>query len=123
MLTQYGAIGLFLVASTLFALVVIALPSLLRRTGLVPHKPNPVKDDTYECGMPTVGRSWVQFNFRYYFYALMLIVFDVLVIFLYPWAVQVKALGWFGLGAVAVFMAILFTGYLYAWKKRVLQWQ
>ena len=123
MLTDYGYIALFLVAATLFAMVVVLLPAVLRRPGLVPHKPDRVKTDTYECGMPTVGRSWVQFNFRYYFYALMLIVFDVLVIFLYPWAVQVKALGWFGFAAVLVFMVILFTGYLYAWKKRALEWQ
>ena len=61
----------------------------------MPRKPDPVKSATYKCGMETVGRSWVQFNFRYYFYALTLIVLDVLVIFLYPWAAEFKQLGMF----------------------------
>ena len=95
----------------------------LTRIGWVRRKPNPVKNDTYECGLRTIGRSWVQFNFRYYFYALLFVLFDVLVIFLYPWAVGIRKLGLSAFVAVSIFVAILLVGYLYAWKKRALEWQ
>jgi NADH-quinone oxidoreductase subunit A len=95
----------------------------LTRLGIVRRKPDPVKNDTYECGLRTIGRTWVQFNFRYYYYALLFVLFDILVIFLYPWAVTLRALGVSGLVIMAIFVAILLVGYLYAWKKRALEWQ
>ena len=64
MLANYGYIGLFLVVAILFAVTLLLLPFLLRFIGIVPHKPNPIKSSTYECGMETVGKSWVQFYFR-----------------------------------------------------------
>ena len=70
-----------------------------------------------------MGRSWVQFNFRYYFYALLLIALDVLVIFLYPWAVEIRQLELYGFFVMLVFIIITITGYIYAWKKKVLEWQ
>ncbi len=89
----------------------------------MPKKPNPVKASTFECGMETIGRSWVQFNFRYYFYALILIALDVMVVFLYPWAVDLRQLGVFGFTAALIFIAIIVVGYIYAWRKGVLEWQ
>jgi NADH-quinone oxidoreductase subunit A len=65
----------------------------------------------------------VQFNFRYYFFALVFVALDVLIVFLYPWAVSLRTLGYPGLVAVLVLMLIAIVGYLYAWKKRVLEWQ
>lgn len=123
MLSNYGLVALFLVASTLLAIAILLLPVILRLLKIVPRKPNKVKSQTYECGMETVGRSWVQFNFRYYFYALLLIALDVLVIFLYPWAVEIRQLELFGFVVMLIFILIIITGYIYAWKKKVLEWQ
>ena len=73
--------------------------------------------------METIGEAWVQFNFRYYFYALMFIVLAVLVVFLYPWAVELRQLGLFGFIAVLILIFILVVGYIYAWRKGVLEWK
>jgi len=73
--------------------------------------------------MTTIGKSWVQFNFRYYFYALVFIVLDVLVVFIYPWAVGLRQLGYFGLIAILIFIFIIVVGYTYAWRKKVLEWK
>jgi NADH-quinone oxidoreductase subunit A len=73
--------------------------------------------------METIGKTWVQFNFRYYFFAVLFVVLDVLTVFLYPWAVNLKGLGLFGLIAVAVFFVILMVGYIYAWLKGALEWK
>ena len=100
-----------------------SLPSLPKFMQVVPYNPSPVKDSPFECGMETIGRSWVQFNFRYYFYALVFIALDVLVVFLYPWAVQLRGLGFYGFFAVLIFIGIIIIGYLYAWKKKVLEWK
>ncbi len=123
MLTNYGYIALLLVVAVFFASSLILVPVLLRRFKIVPKKPNPVKASTFECGMETIGRSWVQFNFRYYFYALILIALDVMVVFLYPWAVDLRQLGVFGFTAALIFIAIIVVGYIYAWRKGVLEWQ
>ena len=90
---------------------------------IVPYNPNPVKSSTFECGMETIGKAWVQFNFRYYFYALMFIALDVLVVFLYPWAVDLRQLGFFGFIGVLIFISIIVVGYIYAWKRKVLEWK
>ena len=77
---------------------------------------------TYECGMETTGKTWVQFNFRYYFYALIFVTLDVMVVFLYPWAVQLKQLGTSALVSILIFIFIISIGYVYAWKKKALEW-
>jgi NADH-quinone oxidoreductase subunit A len=123
MLTDYGYIGLFLVVALLFAASMVLIPVLLRLIGMVPKKPNAVKNSTFECGMETIGKTLVRFNFRYYFYALMFIALDIMVLFLYPWAVGLRHLGYFGLVAILVFTALITVGYLYAWKKKVLEWK
>ena len=124
MLANYGYIGLFLVVAIFFAVTTILLPATLRFFGLiVPHNPNPIKSSPFECGMETTGKAWVQFNFRYYFYALMFLAVDVIVVFLYPWAVDLRSLGLFAFVPMLVFMAIIFVGVIYAWKKKVLEWK
>jgi NADH-quinone oxidoreductase subunit A len=123
MLAQFGYIGLFLIIGAGFILVTLGIPMLLTRLGVVPSKPSQVKQETYECGMETTGRSWVQFNFRYYIYALMLIVMDVLAVFLYPWAASLDDLGASGFFIVVFFLLIVTVGYVYAWKKKALEWQ
>ena len=123
MLENYGYIALFLLVALLFASFLILLPVILRLLKVVPKKPNPVKASPFECGMETIGRSWVQFNFRYYFYALLLIALDVMVVFLYPWAVELRQLGVFGFFAALIFILIIIVGYIYAWRKKALEWK
>ncbi|MEK7280897.1 MAG: NADH-quinone oxidoreductase subunit A [Chloroflexota bacterium] len=120
---SFGSIGLFLILALLFAVGTLSIPQILIRLNLIPRKPTPVKLSTYECGMETIGKTWVQFNFRYYFYALLFVIFDVEVIFLYPWAVAYKKLALFGLVEMLVFIGILVVGWLYAWKKGALEWK
>ena len=123
MLANYGYIGLFVVVAIFFALTTLLIPVTLRFLGIVPKKSNPIKSSTFECGMETIGRTWVQFNFRYYFYALMFITLDVLVVFLYPWAVGLRELGYFGFLVLFIFIFIIIVGYVYAWRKKVLEWK
>ena len=123
MLANYGYIGLFFIAAVLFTLLMVIIPVILRFIGLVPNKPNPIKNSIFECGMETVGKTWVQFNFHYYFYALVFLALDVLVVFLYPWAVNLRKLGIFSFIAVLILIAIIVVGYLYAWRKKVLEWK
>jgi NADH-quinone oxidoreductase subunit A len=122
-LTDFGYIGLFLIVAVLFTLLMIGIPIILRFLKVIPSNPNPVKNSPFECGVETIGKTWVQFNFRYYFYALIFIVLDVLVVFLYPWAVGLRQLGFFGFIAVLVLMAVILVGYMYAWRKKVLEWK
>jgi len=100
-----------------------SLPFPVRFSQIVPYNPNPVKSSTFECGMETIGKAWVQFNFRYYFYALMFIALDVLVVFLYPWAADLRQLGFFGFIGVLIFISIIVVGYIYAWRRKVLEWK
>jgi NADH-quinone oxidoreductase subunit A len=122
LLTEYAYVAYFLIAAVGFAVVAIGLPVLLRYFHVVPQKPNPAKYITYECGMETTGKTWIQFNFRYYFYALIFVTLDVMVVFLYPWAVQLKQLGTFALISILIFVFIIAIGYAYAWKKKALEW-
>lgn len=123
MLVDYGYIALFIIFTVLFAFLLVIIPIILRFLKIVPHHPNPIKDATFECGMETIGKTWVQFNFRFYFYALVFLALDVLVVFLYPWAVNLKELGYAGLIGVLILLFIVVVGYLYAWRKKVLEWK
>jgi NADH-quinone oxidoreductase subunit A len=123
LLQSYGYIALFLLVSLGFAGLMITLPVLLRKIGIIPSKPNAIKSSTVECGLETTGRSWVQFNPHYYFFALIAVALDVMLVFILPWAAGLKDLGRFALAAGAVFVAILLVGYIYAWRKDVLRWK
>ena len=83
---------------------------------------NPQKGQAYECGIPSKGTPYIQFNVGYYLFALLFLIFDVELIFLYPWAVVVKEIGMPALVEVSVFLFILFMGFLYAHKKGALKW-
>ena len=123
MLANYGYIGLFLIVAILFTVTTLLIPITLRLLKIVPSKPSTIKSSPFECGMETFGKTWVQFNFRYYFYALVFLILDVLVVFLYPWAVGLRELGYFGFIGVLILISIIIVGYIYAWKKRVLEWK
>jgi NADH:ubiquinone oxidoreductase subunit 3 (subunit A) len=112
-----------------FSLIVLLLSAVAFSAGgiavakfLVKGTKNPQKGQTYECGVPTQGPSWIQFNVGYYLFALIFLIFDVELIFLYPWAVVVKKLGMVAFGEIIVFLFILFMGFVYAHRKGALKW-
>lgn len=115
---SYADIGVFAILAIAFVwgnLLVVKL--------LSPNNPNSgEKLETYECGELPFEDAVVNFNIRYYIFALTFFVFDMEAIFLYPWAVVFGSLGAFGLLEMFVFLVILAVGLLYAWKKRVLKW-
>jgi NADH-quinone oxidoreductase subunit A len=123
LLTDYGYIAIFSLLAAGFAFTTILMPATLKRFKVIPYNPNPVKYTNFECGLETIGKTWVQFNFRYYSYALVFLTVDVLVVFLYPWAVTLRAIGYPGIVAIIILLAIVLTGYLYAWKKKALEWK
>ncbi|HLC30041.1 MAG TPA: NADH-quinone oxidoreductase subunit A [Dehalococcoidia bacterium] len=122
MLADYGPLLVLLIAALAFPIGGIFASWFLGVLRLRPNNPGPVKNDTYECGMETIGSSWVQFNFRYYTFALLFVVFDIEAVFLLPWAVYFRQLQLFGLIEMAIFILILVVGYVYAWRKRALEW-
>ena len=90
---------------------------------ITPGSKNAQKGEAYECGVETIGQSWIQFNVGYYLFALIFLIFDVELVFLYPWAVVVKSVGMVALVEIVIFLFILFLGFLYAHKKGALKWQ
>lgn len=102
--------------------IVFAAGGIITSKILVMSSYNPVKSQAYECGVPTIGSTWIQFNVGYYLFALIFLIFDVELVFLYPWAVVVKEMGWVALVEIVIFLFILFLGFLYAHKKGALKW-
>ena len=118
MLNNWLFVGLFLIV----AVAIPILPLVVARL-LAPRKPNAQKLETYECGMETVGDTWVQFKVQYYIYALVFLIFDVEIIFLYPWAVSFSPeMPFLGIMSVVLFILLLGGGLVYAWKKGALEW-
>ena len=115
---QYLFIGLL----TAVAIGLGVAPILLARL-IAPKKPGLSKQAPYECGLESSGDPWVQFKAQYYVYALLFVIFDVEVVFIYPWALIWRTLGPVALVEMALFLAILAVGLLYAWKRGVLEWQ
>jgi NADH-quinone oxidoreductase subunit A len=89
---------------------------------LGPKRPSAVKGEAFECGNPPSGSAWGRFSVRFYLTALLFLVFDVEVVFLYPWAVELRKLGMFGFVEALVFIAILAVGLIYAWQRGALDW-
>lgn len=117
MLTDWQFIGLFLVLSPIFPLAPVILNHFLG-----PRKPNPLKQSTYECGIETVGDSWIQFKVQYYIFALIFVVFDVEAVFLFPIAAAYDLMSLFAVFEVALFVIILAVGLAYAWRAGALEW-
>ena len=86
-------------------------------------KPSAIKLAPYECGMPLIGTAREQVSIKFYIIAMLFIVFDIEVVFLYPWAVMFRKLGVFGFYEMGVFVLILLVGYIYVWKKGALEWE
>jgi NADH:ubiquinone oxidoreductase subunit 3 (subunit A) len=117
MQSEWIYIGLFL----LIGIIVPIVPLVIARF-ISPHKSNPIKQSTYECGIETVGDSWVQFKAQYYIFALVFLVFDVETVFLFPWALTVNQLPLFVTMEGILFIGILVAGLVYAWRKGMLEW-
>lgn len=111
---------LIVVILTAIALVAIAL-GIAR--AISPRSYNPQKGEAYECGIPTRGKSWMQFKVGYYLFAILFLMFDVETVFLFPWAVVVQDLGVYSLVSIIFFLVILVLGLAYAWKKGALEWK
>jgi len=113
----YLPIFIFLAIAIFFPVVTILVAKLIR-----PSAPGVTKLEAYECGIQAASDSRGRYTVRFYIIAILFVIFDVETIFLFPWAVKYKALGWFGVAEVAVFLAILAVGYIWAYKKGALEW-
>ena len=122
MLSDWGHVGFPLLLALIFPIGGIATSWLLGLLKVRPQAPDPIKEDTFECGVETEGTAWVQFNFRYYYYALLFVIFDVEAVFLYPWAVSFERVAIAGFVEVLTFLVILLIGLAYAWRKNALEW-
>jgi NADH-quinone oxidoreductase subunit A len=113
----YLPIFIFLVIALLFPIAALALGSLIR-----PSAPSRTKLEAYECGIEAASDSRGRYTVRFYIIAILFVIFDVEAVFLFPWAVRYQQLGWFGVAEVAVFLAFLVVGYIWAYKKGALEW-
>ena len=111
---------LIVVILTAIALVAVALGIA---NAISPRTFNAQKGEAYECGIPTRGKSWMQFKVGYYLFAILFLMFDVETVFLFPWAVVVQDLGVYGLVSILFFLVILVLGLAYAWRKGALEWK
>lgn len=110
-------IGVFLLLAPIFPAIALLIPRLI-----APKKPNTIKLQTYECGIETIGESWVQFRIQYYIFALVFLIFDIETVFLFPWAVAFDQLPLFAVLEGVLFVLILVAGLIYAWRKGALKW-
>lgn len=117
MLSDWGAVFIFLAIGVVFGAGGIVTSFLFQ-----PRKQTPQKLEVYECGVDTVGPTWVQFKTSYFMYALLFVIFDVETIYLYPWAVKFQSLGLFAFVEMIIFIFILIVGLWYAWKEGALEW-
>jgi len=116
-LNEWIFVGLFLVLGPLLPATAIILAKILG-----PKRPNRVKQETYECGVEMVGTPWGQFRASWYIFALVFVVFDVELVFLFPWALAYNQLGLFALFEMVVFVSLLVVALVYTWRKGALEW-
>ena len=123
---QYGVIAIFAALAVAVPTGMLLISWLLSVLKVRPNNPSPVKNSIYECGIETITERWNNFNFRYYSIALLFVIFDVEVVFLFPWAASFGTMsaefGMFVLLEMVVFIGILMLGWIYAWKKGSLEW-
>lgn len=118
MLENYLPVLLFLIVGLVIGGVMIALGFVL-----APNRPDAEKLSPYECGFEAFEDSRMKFDVRYYLVAILFILFDLEIAFLFPWAVVLDQLGWFGFWAMMLFLGILVVGFIYEWKKGALEWE
>ncbi len=115
---EYLPVVVFFVMIVAFGVVSLAVARVLR-----PARPDPVKLQNYECGPEPIGPAWIRFPVGFYLVALVFIVFDVLAVFLFPWALVLRSLGWEAFFPMVLFLGILLLGWLYAYREGVLAWK
>jgi NADH-quinone oxidoreductase subunit A len=113
----YVAILVSFGIAALVVAILLGAGALLR-----PRRPTPIKAQAFECGNPPSGPAWGRFSVKFYLTAILFIVFDVEVVFLYPWAVTFRSLGMFGFVEMAIFVLVLALGFVYVWCKGALEW-
>ena len=118
MLAEYFPVLLFIVVALAFGALLIGMGSLL-----APNRPDSEKLSPYECGFEAFEDARMKFDVRYYLVAILFILFDLEIAFLFPWAVVLKDIGSFGFWAMMVFLGILVVGFIYEWKKGALEWE
>jgi len=118
MLLEYFPILLFIIIGIAIGIIVPTLGFLLG-----PRQPDPEKNSAYECGFEAFEDARMKFDVRYYLVAILFIIFDLEIAFLFPWAVVFKDIGLFGFIAMMIFLAILVIGFIYEWKKGALEWE
>ncbi len=118
MLEQYLPILLFIVVGLALGAVLLTVGAVLS-----PHRPDPEKLSPYECGFEAFEDARMKFDVRYYLVAILFILFDLEIAFLFPWAVVLQEIGFFGFVAMMVFLAVLVVGFVYEWKKGALEWE
>lgn len=116
-LRDYLTVAIFAAVAFGLLYAVLSLGKLIR-----PVRPQKDKYVTYESGVDPVGDGWAESPIRYYVFALLFVMFDVEVVFIFPWALRLEAYGWFGAIEMIVFITVLSLGILYAWRKKVLKW-
>ncbi len=122
MLENYFPILLFLIVGILVGVLPLIGGSIVTRlTGV--HKPDSEKLSPYECGFEAFEDARMKFDVRYYLVAILFILFDLEIAFLFPWAIVLQQLGWFGLISMVIFLGILTIGFIYEWKKGALEWE
>jgi NADH-quinone oxidoreductase subunit A len=121
MLANYVPVLIFLTVATLLALVLLGLGLLLGRLG-ARHGADAQKLSAYECGFEAFSETRMKFDVRYYLVAILFIIFDLEIAFLFPWAVALGGIGTFGLIAMGIFLLILTVGFVYEWKRGALEW-
>lgn len=117
MLLDWAYVAVFAIVGA----ALVALPMLVIWL-ISPRSTYPQKLETYESGVPTIGQAWAQFNIRYYLFSLVFVVFDLEIIYLYPWAVVARRLGALGFYEILIFLVILTLGLVYAWRTGALEW-
>ena len=118
MMSAYAVVYAFVIVAVGFAAVTLIAAKILR-----PSVPYARKESTYECGIPAVGSTEVKLNIRFHTFALLFVLFDVEILYVYPWAVTARELGTLALVEMGVFVAILVLGLAYAWRKGALSWE
>ena len=118
MLQDFGNVGLLLAVALVFPLMALAAAFFIR-----PKNPGVEKSLPYECGVDTVGETWIQFRASYFLYALVFVAFDIETVFLYLWAIKFQQLGVFAFVEMFIFLSILLVGLGYAWRKGALEWK
>lgn len=115
---HYFFVGVFALIAFVFGPITLILAHFV-----APKKPSEIKKSSYECGLESKGDPWIQFRIQYYLFALIFVIFDVEIIFLYPWAVSFQKLGFEAFVAALLFIGILLVGLIYELKKKALEWQ